>query len=262
MKKKIFSCLCIPVMAVVFCGCSGVGSGTLKVGVRDDIINFGYYNETAEKYYGLEIDIAEEMAERLGYKDVEFVTVKPETRKQMLLDGEVDALIATYTISDTRIENFDFSEPYYTDDMCVMVEKSTLIDSINQLKGKNVGSMSGANAAPIFAQKMKALGMIEETPALSLEKITNYKNLTITQLPSYEELSEALEVGSIDAAVLDKSIANTYMNEDRKFLDTVILQQEYGVATQKDSKLSKKVNKVIKEMIDDGTIKELTDKWN
>lgn len=262
MLKRILSMACAAVIAIVACGCSGISGGTLKVGVRSDIINFGYYNETAEKYYGLEIDIANELAERLGYKDVEFVTVKPETRKEMLLDGEVDCLIATYTISDTRTENFDFSDPYYTDDMCVMVEKSTLIDDIEQLKGKNIGTMSGANAAPIFAKKMKAMGIISETPENALDEVTKYKNLTITQLPSYEELDKALEDGSVDAACLDKCIAQTYINDDRKLLDTVILQQEYGVATQKGSELSEKVDKAIKEMLEDGTIDELIDKWN
>lgn len=67
--------------------------GTLTVGVRDYIINFGYLNEKTGKYYGLEIDIAQEMAERMGYGEVEFVTVTPDNRKEMLLDGKVDCLI-------------------------------------------------------------------------------------------------------------------------------------------------------------------------
>ena len=106
---------------------------TLRVGVRDDIINFGFYNETTGKYYGLEIDLAAELAQRIGCDGVEYITVTPDTRKDMLLNGEVDVVIATYSIAESREENFDFSAPYYEDDTIIMVEKSTLFGSIREL---------------------------------------------------------------------------------------------------------------------------------
>ena len=71
-----------------------------------------------------------------------------------------------------------------------------------------------------------------------------------------------LEEGAIDAACLDGSIASTYMDESRTFLDTAISEQEYGVASQKGSELSKEIAGTIQEMLDDGTIKELIDKWD
>ena len=101
------------------------GNNTLKVGVRSDIVNFGYLNEQTGKYYGLEIDIANEMANRLGYSDVELVTVTPDDRKEKLLNGEVNCLIACYSVSESREENFDFSPTYYTDATSVMVENSS-----------------------------------------------------------------------------------------------------------------------------------------
>ena len=80
-------------------GCSGenakgspASGKALRVGVRSDVVGFGYLNEGTGKYYGLEIDIAEEMAARMGYGSVEFVTVTPDTRKDMLVNGEVDCI--------------------------------------------------------------------------------------------------------------------------------------------------------------------------
>ena len=90
---------------------AAAGAETLRVGVRDDIINFGFYNETTGKYYGLEIDLAAELARRIGCDGVEYITVTPDTRKDMLLNGEVDVVIATYSIAESREENFDFSAP-------------------------------------------------------------------------------------------------------------------------------------------------------
>ena len=52
------------------------------------------------------------------------------------------------------------------------------------------------------------------------------------------------------------------MNEDRSILDVNLGDQEYGVATQKDSELSGNVASVIQEMLDDGTIAAYIDKWN
>ena len=124
MKRRCMALLAAGMLALLTAGCGQTGAGgTLTVGVRDDIINFGYLNEKTGKYYGLEIDIAQEMAERMGYGEVEFVTVTPDNRKEMLLDGKVDCLIATYTISDTRLENFDFSPAYYQDNMYFRVER-------------------------------------------------------------------------------------------------------------------------------------------
>lgn len=228
-------------------------SGTLKVGVRDDVMNLGYLNPTTGQYYGMEIDLARLLAEDLGYAEAEFVTVKPDTRKDMLLNGDVDCLIAAYSISETRLENFDFSPAYYSDYTRIMVEKTSMIGSIEELVGKKIGVLDGANTAPELAQKMTGMGLITaEDP----------KGTSLLKKGTYAELSQALEEGTADAVCMDGCIAIAYMNDDRAFLEDTIYQEDYGVATQKDSKLSKPVAKSIQKMLDDGTIAKLIDKWD
>ncbi|MFD0702122.1 amino acid ABC transporter substrate-binding protein [Slackia equolifaciens] len=238
------------------------GAGTLRVGVRDDIMNFSYLNDQTGKHYGLEVDIANEMAKRLGYADVEFVSVTPDSRKDMLLNGGVDCLVACYSIADSRLENFDFSPAYYTDRAIVMVENSSLITDVEQLEGKTVGIMSGSNAGPVFATKMYELGVIGPDVVENTDEYTQYQGILVKKIATYEELSKALETGEVDAAAMDNSIASTYMNEDRSILDVNLGDQEYGVATQKDSELSGNVANAIQEMLDDGTIAAYIDKWN
>lgn len=238
------------------------GTGTLRVGVRDDIMNFSYLNDQTGKHYGLEVDIANEMAKRLGYADVEFVSVTPDSRKDMLLNGEVDCLVACYSIADSRLENFDFSPAYYTDRAIVMVENSSLITDVEQLEGKTVGIMSGSNAGPVFATKMYELGVIGPDVVENTDEYTQYQGILVKKIATYEELSKALETGEVDAAAMDNSIASTHMNEDRSILDVNLGDQEYGVATQKDSELSGNVASAIQEMLDDGTIAAYIDKWN
>lgn len=253
-------------------GCAGASddkgtasSGeTLRVGVRSDVVGFGYLNDGTGKYYGLEIDIANEMAERMGYGAVEFVSVLPENRKDMLQNGEVDCLVACYSIAESRQKNFDFSPAYYSDDSIVMVENSALIDGVDALEGKTLGTMSGSNTAPQLVIKLTEAGFTSGEALSANEDNSDvvFDTFHLVQMASYQELSKALEEGTIDAACMDGSIAKTYLDADRGILDFTIDTQEYGVATQKDSALSQPVSAAIQGMLDDGTIAQLTDKWD
>lgn len=249
-----FITIMIALLSTVLSGCNATSkSGTLKVGVRDDVMNLGYLNSTTGQYYGMEIDLARLLADDLGYEEVEFVTVKPDDRKDMLLNGEVDCLIAAYSISDTRLENFDFSPAYYSDYSQIMVEKTSMIGSIEELVGKKIGVLDGANTAPELAQKMTEMGLITaEDP----------KGTSLLKKDSYSGLAQALEEGEADAVCMDGCIARAYMNDDRVILEDTIYQEDYGVATQKGSKLSKPVAETIQKMLDDGTIAKLIDKWD
>ena len=268
--KRVLAALAAAVLAVTAAlsvvGCDGAaaagGGGTLKVGVRSDIVNFSLLNEQTGKYYGLEIDIAEEMAERLGYSDVEYSTVTPDDRKETLLEGKVDCLIACYSIAESRLENFDFSPAYYNDTTSVMVENSSLITDITQLHGGVFGIMSGSNAGPLLASKLNEMGIIGDNVISNTDEGTQYEGVYVKKYPSYADLSQALEEGEVDAAVMDGSIAGTYIDDDRSLLDVNISDQLYGVATQKDSDLSPRIAEAVLAMLDDGTIAALIEKWN
>lgn len=259
--------------ALALAGCSGSGGdggssggkGTLKVGVRSDIMGFSSYNEETGKYHGLEIDIANEMAERLGYDEVEFTTVTPDNRKERLMNSEIDCIIACYSISDTRLANFDFSPEYYTDYARIMVENTSLIDSVDDLKGMTIGTLKGVNTAPLLNIELANRGFTSGEPLVQNEDNTDvqYDNYHMLQFDSYQELSDALEEGTIDALAADGVIVNAYMNDERSVIeDFTIEPQRFGVATQKDSALSAPVAEAIQGMLDDGTIAALIDKWN
>lgn len=254
MNKKIKAmCLLLAVTAMIAGCAASSGRGALKVGVRDDIMGFGYLNPTTGEYYGLEIDLARRLAKDLGYSGVEFVTVTPDDRKDMLLEGKVDCLIATYSIEESRLENFDFSPSYFTDYTSIMVEKSSLIDSIDDLVGKKTGVLDGANTAPKLSSKMIGLGFISEE---------DVKGSSLERRDTYAELSVALEEGEVDAICLDGGIARAYMKSSRRLLDDVVGEEDYGVATVKGSALSKPVADSVQKMLEDGTIAAFIDKWD
>lgn len=241
------------------------GSGTLRVGVRGDVAGFGSYNEKNEKYYGLEIDIAEELAKRLGYKNTAYTKVTPETRKETLMNGEVDCLIACYSVSDSRKENFDFSDAYYDDSIILMVEESSLINSMNDLAGATFGTVSGANTAPQLAQYLIDMGFSTGEKTMANEDNTHviFDTWTLLQFEGYKELSNALESGNVDAMACDGAIAKAYMNDNRRLVDDFSIDpQHYAVATNKGSELSQPIEGAISSMLDDSTIANLIEKWS
>lgn len=257
--------------SLLMAGCSDgavgaiTGSGTLRAGVRADVVGFGYLNEGTGNYYGMEIDLVEELASRLGYGGVEFVTILPENRKEMLLDGQVDLIAACYSIAETRLENFDFSPAYYDDRVIAVVQNSSLIEGIDDMRGLTFGTMSGANAAPLLSTKLYEDGFTsgEVVTANEDNSDVSFDTWHLLQFPSYQELSDALEDGTVDAMVLDGAIAQTYMDDKRHVIDGfVVAEQSYGVATQKGSELSAPVAEAVQEMLDDGTVATLVDKWD
>ncbi len=257
--------------SLLMAGCSDdavsavTGSGTLRAGVRADVVGFGYLNEGTGNYYGMEIDLVEELASRLGYGDIEFVTILPENRKEMLLDGQVDLIAACYSIAETRLENFDFSPAYYDDRVIAVVQNSSLIEGIDDMRGLTFGTMSGANAAPLLSTKLYEDGFTsgEVVTANEDNSDVSFGTWHLLQFPSYQELSDALEDGTVDAMVLDGAIAQTYMDDKRHVIDGfVVAEQSYGVATQKGSELSAPVAEAVQGMLDDGTIDALVDKWD
>ena len=266
--KRLIAALFAVALVVGLVGCQANGtptqSDTLRVGVRSDVVGFGYYNNETEKYYGLEIDIAQEMAQRMGYKNVEFVTVTPDTRKETLQSGKVDCLVACYSTTSSREENFDFSPAYYEDKAVIMVEKSSMITNVDQLSGKTIGTMSGANTAPQLVAQLTSEGRTNGQVLSTNEDNTDvyFDTFHLLQFSSYDELADALEVGVIDAACLDDAIAKTYMLDNREILPYSGQTQYYGVATQKDSSLSDPVKNTIQSMLDDNTIAVLIDKWD
>ncbi len=265
-------------LCIVFClaGCSSgivtssgstpTGTSVLRVGVRSSISGFGYLNENTGKFAGLEVDIGQELADRLGYASVEFVEIFPDTRIEMLSSGEIDCVIACYSITEEQKEYVDFSPAYYEDASIIMVENSALFKYMQDLMGHNYtfGTVEGTNTASELVERLKGMGLtdgrVRETSADG--NFTVYDNFNIAYYESYQIMDELLEEGTIDAFCADGCIARTFLEFDRSFLDFTISTQDYGVATLKGSVLSGPVAETIQAMLDDGTIAKLIDKWD
>ena len=253
----------IALAALLLCALTAMAcaEGTFRVGVKQDVYGFGYLDETTGVYEGMEIDLGAMIAEALGYDDVEYTTVTAATRGQMLDNDELDCVIATFTIKPERKESWDFSTPYYTDAVTVLVENASGIADLAGLVGKTVGVSTGSTSAKALATAMADAGVIAAFDADKFEIATFDGGVKFKEFDDYPAISLALDAGDVDAFCVDKSILANYKTDDRSFIADSFAPQDYGVATKKGSELSAKVEELVTGWLADGTIDGLIEKW-
>lgn len=236
-----------------------VSGGVLKVGVKDAVKGFGFKDPLSGEYEGMEIEIAKKLAESLGYDDVEFTTVTAATRTELLDSGDLDCVLATFTITEERKKSWDFSTPYYTDAVTVLVEKADGITDLSGLVGKKIGVSTGSTSAYALVKAMTEKGLLGDyaLPETSADfDISSFDSngTSFEQFGDYPAISNAMTAGTVDAFCVDKSILATYKTDDRDYITDTFSPQQYGVATKKDSPLSSKIDELIKGWLEDGTI--------
>lgn len=240
-----------------------VDRGVLRVGVKNAVVGFGYQDPATGEYSGMEIELAKKLADQLGV-DVEFTTVTAATRTELLDSGDIDCVLATFTITDERKQSWDFTTPYYTDYVTVLVEDSSGITSLADLKGKLVGVSSGSTSARSLVEAMIEDGDIEGTgfSADTFDPATWTDGVTFQQFDDYPAISTALSAGTVDAFCVDKSILAVYKTEGRSYIDAQFAPQEYGIATKKGSDFSTYCNDFVETCLSDGTIDGYISEFN
>ena len=232
-----------------------IDRGVLKVGVKNAVKGFSFQDTLTGEYTGLEDSLAEMIAEHLGV-DVEFTTVTAATRGELLDSGDIDCVLATFTITDERRKSWDFSTPYYTDYVSVLVEDSSGIKALADLKDKVVGVSSGSTSARALVQEMIDEGVItgEGFNADTFNADTWKDGISFRQYDDYPAISTALSAGEVNGFCVDKSILAIYKTDGRSYIDAEFSPQEYGVATKKGSGFSALCDELVTGWLSDGTI--------
>lgn len=235
-----------------------IDRGVLNVGVKNAVIGFGFQDTITGEYSGMEISLAEKIAEHLGV-DVEFTAVTAATRTELLDSGDIDCVLATFTITDERKKSWDFTTPYYTDHVTVLVENSSGIKSLADLKDKKVGVSSGSTSARSLVTAMIENGVLtgDGFDKESFDPATWTDGVSFAQYEDYPTISTALSAGEVDAFCVDKSILAVYNTDSRSYIEEEFAPQEYGIATTKDSGFSALCEDLIQGWLADGTIDSL-----
>jgi polar amino acid transport system substrate-binding protein len=219
--------------------------GTIRVGVRQDVPGFGIVDEKG-KTVGFDIDIAAELAKRLGVK-MELVPVTAATRIPLLQQGRIDLIAATLTHYRERDKAIDFSIGYFWTGQKLMVKKSSNIKTLADMAGKRAGTTVGALALKNLAKAQpKATGQTFE---------------------GYPEAFLALQRGLIDAVAADIIIlaglrANAPDPGDYVIIGESLGGGDYAIGVREnESKWRDEINFLLQDMWRDGTWDQIYGRW-
>ncbi|PAF47371.1 adhesin [Helicobacter sp. 12S02634-8] len=261
MKKLIISLLgAVFAVLVVACSSGGGGAdkggdlsmiqkrGKLIVGVKDDVPHFGLRDTKTGQINGFEIDIAKMLAKALFGDEnaLELVPVTAKTRGPLLDNGSLDMVIATFTITSERKRIYDFSTPYYTDAVGLLVKKTKGYKSLADMNGATIGVAQSATSQQAITQRAQELGI----------------KVKFSEYATYPDIKAALDSNRIDAFSVDRSILYGYLDASTEILPDKFAPQDYGIAIKKShTDLLHFVDKIINEKKQDGTLEALIKKW-
>lgn len=220
-----------------------IDRGVLRVGVKQDVPNFGFKNPDTGEFEGMEIDIARKIAQELGV-DIEFTPVTAQTRGPLLDNEQVDMVIATFTITEERKLLYNFTSPYYTDAVGFLVNKDSGIKTFKDLDGKNIGVAQGSITRKLISDLADKHGI----------------SVTFAELGSYPELSVSLRAHRTDAFSVDQSILSGYIGSQSELMDFSFSASDYGIVTKLSNKdLNDYLNGLIETWTADGSLQAIYD---
>jgi len=222
-------------------------TASLTWGVKADTPLFGSMNIETRQIEGFEIDLAAAITREILGDDakVEFIEVSSKTRIPLLKNGNIDAIIATMTITEARREVVDFSEVYFEAGQSLLVHKDSGIASIEDLDKSSVvigakGSNSVANIRELIP------------------------GITVLELENFSEAFVALRARQGVAVTTDNSVLYGLSAQDPDYIvtDETFTVEPYGIAVNKNQeRFLNEVNKALQTIKENGTYDSLHEKW-
>ncbi|NLX64056.1 MAG: amino acid ABC transporter substrate-binding protein [Clostridiaceae bacterium] len=258
--KKLLSILLILTMVISFAACSRAQKTSTNAGDSDLayvkangklIIGYTVYapmNYTDEngEFTGFDTELAIIVCEKLGLKP-EFVEINWDTKEVELNAKSIDCIWNGLTINDERKATMEITKPYVKNAQVVLVKEGTAYEGTASLIGKTVVAEQGSAGEDV----------VKEDENL---KQANYVPKTLQT-----ECLMEVKAGTADAAVLDLTLAKTMTGKGTNYEDIKIVdylaEEDYGVAFRKGSDICAEVNKIFDEMVADGTMGKLAEKY-
>lgn len=249
MKKIVKLLLASGILVSSLFGCKKAYEGKFVLGLDASFPPMGF-TEADGTITGYDIDLAKEVSKRLN---LEFVA-KPinwEAKELELSSGSIDCIWNGFTMTEERLEKMAFTSAYLNNDQILVVRNDGTINSLKDAEGKVIGCQSGSSAEEAIESNKEF--------ASSLKSVKKYED-NLTALND-------LEVGGIDAVVMDSVVADYTIKIGKRNLTVVeesLSKEAYGIGFKNDEngiELRDKVQKVLLEMAEDGTVAKISENW-
>ena len=225
--------------ASVACDDAAAG-GTLVMATNAEFPPYEYHD--GGEIVGIDADIAAAIAEQLGM-ELKIEDMAFDSIIMAVNSGKADVGIAGMTVTEDRLENVNFSDPYATSSQVIIVTGDSEIGSSDDLSGKKIGVQLGTTG-DILADDVEGA--------------------TVERYNKGFEAVQALSQGKIDAVIIDRQPAQVFVdeNEGLKILDEAFAEEEYAIAVAKDNtELLDKVNAALGELKESGKLDEIIGKY-
>ncbi len=200
-------------------------------------------------FEGIDVEVAGLIAEKLG---LELVVDDMDFTAAMLAvqNGKSDIAMAGITVNEERQANMDFTESYATGVQVIIVPEGSSIATVDDLANAELIGTQDGTTGYIYCSDTPENGGYGE------DHVVAYENGSVA--------IQALLAGQVDCVVIDNEPAKAYVaaNPGLKILDTEFTVEDYAIAMKKGStELMDLVNTALKELMDDGSVQAVVDKY-
>lgn len=251
MKKFLAIVLAAIMICVSFVACSSKTDdksnndsqqATLTVVTNAEFPPYEY--KEGDEIIGIDAEVAKAIADKLGMK-LEIVDTKFDSIIPGVQSGKYDMGMAGMTVTPEREKNVAFSDSYATGIQSIIVKEDSDIKSVDDLSsstkiGVQLGTTGDIKAKDDFGAD------------------------AVAEMDKGADAVQALIAGKVDCVIIDNEPAKAFVkaNEGLKILDTAYAQEDYAICFAKDNtELKDKVNAALKELIADGTVQKIVDKY-
>ena len=251
MKKFLAIVLAAIMICVSFVACSSKTDdksnndsqqATLTVVTNAEFPPYEY--KEGDEVIGIDAEVAKAIADKLGMK-LEIVDTKFDAIIPGVQSGKYDMGMAGMTVTPEREKNVAFSDSYATGIQSIIVKEDSDIKSVDDLSsstkiGVQLGTTGDIKAKDDFGAD------------------------AVAEMDKGADAVQALLAGKIDCVIIDNEPAKSFVeaNPGLKILDTAYAQEDYAICFAKDNtELKDKVNAALKELIADGTVQKIVDKY-
>ena len=209
---------------------------------------YEYYE--GEEIVGIDAEVAQAIADKLGM-ELKIVDIEFDSIIAGVQTGKYDMGMAGMTVTDERKESVDFSDSYATGIQSVIVPEDSPITSVDDILAEGATYKVGV--------QLSTTGDIYITGDLgdaAAERVTEFQ--------TGNDAVAALSSGKVDAVIIDNEPAKSYVaaTSGLKILETEYVTEDYAICfSNENTELRDKVNGALKELIADGTVQSIVDKY-
>nr|WP_297131442.1 basic amino acid ABC transporter substrate-binding protein [uncultured Eubacterium sp.] len=203
-----------------------------------------YEYKEGDNVVGIDADVAQAIADKLGMK-LEIVDTKFDAIIPGVQSGKYDMGMAGMTVTPEREQSVAFSDSYATGIQSIIVKQGSDIKSVDDLSEKTKIGVQLGTTGDIYAKE-------------------DFGDEAVQEFDKGADAVQALIAGKIDCVIIDNEPAKSFVaaNDGLEILSTSYAEEEYAICFKKDNtELQTKVNGALKELIADGTLQKIVNKY-